>query len=455
MLQHEQMNERKSLNFDYQRTAWFNDVISIQCLPRKWNSLHDRFTKNNVRRSRCGIRFENHRYHPSSLLYKVLIFYTLIVLITFLSLNEQQQHQRHMSSVFVSSCILVDATITVPITSTTRTITTAKRMNDKYCDCYISKHCINDHYRIASTTKTKSLMLRLILRGGDSVTSTQSTSCCGKHTRQQFKKTIVDWECGMISTKDYPKSFLYSLSVEHGQKVIAPKVLDTDGNDNSTCTIQKKNTNKSIRNYEWVTLSSLNRLYRTQPHRVESLWYDQYSILSTWFNVTHPYSLYKHLHHHHPHHYTNNVYASMITMLLNIQPSWLVPVLKLTPITICASIISIWLSPLLVSFTGITSLLLTNWIGPGFPYHLLIGQTISGLLVMTSILYVIFRLFLQSLCNYIRTVLINEECRLLQQRIPITIIETSSATAATTTTINNNKNWNNDENVENDEDYPT
>jgi hypothetical protein len=81
----------------------------------------------------------------------------------------------------------------------------------------------------------------------------------------------VDWDCAM-ATPGHSKSCLYSFDAEMGSKVVAP--IGTD---------------------QWITLSALNRLRRTDPTKVEPLWHSQYSILKTWLHPSDKYSLYNYL----------------------------------------------------------------------------------------------------------------------------------------------------------------
>lgn len=77
----------------------------------------------------------------------------------------------------------------------------------------------------------------------------------------------VDWDC-YISTKDDPKSCLYSFDAEINTKVICPAGTD-----------------------QYISLKSLNRLRRTDPTKVEPMWHSQYAILRSWFSDESPYSL--------------------------------------------------------------------------------------------------------------------------------------------------------------------
>lgn len=70
---------------------------------------------------------------------------------------------------------------------------------------------------------------------------------------------VVDWDCA-VSTERNPKSCLYSFDAQPGTKVVAP--VGTD---------------------QYITLSALNRLRRTDPSKVEPMWHGRYAVLGAWF----------------------------------------------------------------------------------------------------------------------------------------------------------------------------
>jgi len=73
----------------------------------------------------------------------------------------------------------------------------------------------------------------------------------------------TDWDC-TISTSQNPKSCLYSFDAEPNTKVICP--INTD---------------------QYISLTALNRLRRTDPTKVEPMWHSQYAILKSWFSDDH------------------------------------------------------------------------------------------------------------------------------------------------------------------------
>ena len=50
-----------------------------------------------------------------------------------------------------------------------------------------------------------------------------------------------------------------------------------------------------IHSDQWISLSALNRLRRTDPTKVEPMWHSQYNILQGWFGSHSPYSLGHHV----------------------------------------------------------------------------------------------------------------------------------------------------------------
>lgn len=77
----------------------------------------------------------------------------------------------------------------------------------------------------------------------------------------------TDWDC-CFSTEEDPKSCLYSFDAEPNTKVICP-----------TGTTQ------------YISLTALNRLRRTDPSKVEPMWHSQYAILKSWFSDESEFSL--------------------------------------------------------------------------------------------------------------------------------------------------------------------
>jgi len=193
----------------------------------------------------------------------------------------------------------------------------------------------------------------------------------------------VDWECG-LSTPDYPKSCLYSLDAEHFTKVVGP----ADGNAN------------------WIGLSALNRLRRTDPTKVEPLWHSQYSIFGSWFRGSSPYSMYAYL----------PWQGYLLALLLDV-PLVLSAVVVAVIGFVLALTRPIWESMLTLVLTS--QFLWKKWpnwgrfVHAALPLKLLLGQMAwKGL---TSVF--------GKIKSYVREYLVEAECRVWEDAIPLTILE--------------------------------
>jgi hypothetical protein len=314
----------------------------------------------------------------------------------------------------------------------TVTTTSAASSHEFQKDISSVEPSIQTAYRIQQQLylQSRSLQLRqaLIGRGltelshGGSTTAAVKAGSGGTGSPTHVPKTVVDWECAQ-STVEYPKSCLYSLDAEYGQKVICPMVVEHHDNNN----MDKNNNNNNNNNnnavtaatqhsskkkqYEWITISALNRLYRIDPNKVESLWYHQYSILNTWFSTRHFYSLYSYM----------NWYGSIITTALNLQPTWLLSVVILVCGLSTGTLLFFPLLESFITFTVTSSTLWSTWptwsrfVHAALPLQLLMGQLLMGAVGQ----------LVQMVTTTVRTILIEEECRLLQLCVPLTIVETS------------------------------
>mmetsp|Transcript_5354 Transcript_5354/g.5873 ORF Transcript_5354/g.5873 Transcript_5354/m.5873 type:complete len:142 (+) Transcript_5354:724-1149(+) len=77
----------------------------------------------------------------------------------------------------------------------------------------------------------------------------------------------TDWDC-CLSTSEDPKTCLYSFDAEPNTKVICP-----------------------VGTTQYISLTALNRLRRTDPSKVEPMWHSQYAILKSWFSDESDFSL--------------------------------------------------------------------------------------------------------------------------------------------------------------------
>jgi len=223
--------------------------------------------------------------------------------------------------------------------------------------------------------QSRSLQLRqaLIQRGLDALQHQVSDETTAQ---------VSDWDCA-LATREHPKSCLYSFDAEPGSKVVAP--IDTN---------------------QWITLSALNRLRRTDPTKVEPLWHSKFAILKTWFHSDSPYSLYTHL----------NPIGTLLTFLLD-APIFLAAVVVLTATTGFLVTLPVWEKFLQIFLTH--PLLWAQWpqwgrfVHAALPLKLLLGQMAwKGFATVFGNVY-----------GRVRDALIEWECQIWEDCIPLTILE--------------------------------
>ena len=193
----------------------------------------------------------------------------------------------------------------------------------------------------------------------------------------------VDWDCAMCTEED-PKSCLYSFDAEPNTKVVAP--LGTD---------------------QWISLSALNRLRRTDPTKVEPMWHSRYSILKSWFADESEFSMLQHV----------GVKGFLISSVLLDGGNGLV-LRSLLIMTVLSVIIT--LMPLLEFIVGriiVSAPFWAQWttwgrvVRAGFPLKLLIGQLAwKGVATTFS-----------KLENNVREYIVDMECEILEESVPMTV----------------------------------
>lgn len=193
----------------------------------------------------------------------------------------------------------------------------------------------------------------------------------------------VDWDCAM-STDDEPKSCLYSFDAEPHTKVVAP--LGTD---------------------QWISLSALNRLRRTDPTKVEPMWHSQYSILNSWFSDQSEFSLLQHV----------GVKGFFISSVL-LDGANGMALRSLLILSVLSALIL--LMPLLEYIVGRIIVSAPFWgqwmtwgriVRAGFPLKLLIGQ-----LVWKGVASCFAKLE-----NEVREYIVDMECEILEDSVPVTV----------------------------------
>jgi hypothetical protein len=188
--------------------------------------------------------------------------------------------------------------------------------------------------------------------------------------------------------------------------VIAPTVTATTTNKSS-----------SPLSHQWITVTALNRLRRTDPTKVEPLWHNQYAILSTWFQPGHAYSLSSHL----------PLFPGQVLSLVLDRPLILTAALTLTLVLTVLATWPLWEQAARLLLTSrILWRYYSSWYRiahAAMPLKLLLAQ-MAMRLVQTQF---------GALQSTIRTYLMEWECRLLQDHLPLTILESSLPPSAKTT----------------------
>lgn len=193
----------------------------------------------------------------------------------------------------------------------------------------------------------------------------------------------VDWDCALC-TDEEPKSCLYSFDAEPNTKVVAP--LGTD---------------------QWISLTALNRLRRTDPTKVEPMWHSRYSILQSWFSDESEFSLLQHV----------GLQGFFISSVLLDGANGMV----LRSLLI-VSVLSVFLllMPFLEYVVGrilVSAPFWAQWMTwgriarAGFPLKLLIGQLVwKGVASSFS-----------KMENAVREYIVDLECDILEECVPVTV----------------------------------
>eukprot|EP00571_Detonula_confervacea_P010333 CAMPEP_0172298994 /NCGR_PEP_ID=MMETSP1058-20130122/1388_1 /TAXON_ID=83371 /ORGANISM="Detonula confervacea, Strain CCMP 353" /LENGTH=383 /DNA_ID=CAMNT_0013008291 /DNA_START=46 /DNA_END=1197 /DNA_ORIENTATION=+ len=193
----------------------------------------------------------------------------------------------------------------------------------------------------------------------------------------------VDWDCA-LSTDDDPKSCLYSFDAEPDTKVVAP--LGTD---------------------QWISLSALNRLRRTDPTKVEPMWHSQYSILRSWFSDESEFSMLQHV----------GVKGFFISSVLLDGGNGMVLRSLLILSVLSALILLMPLIELIVGRIIVSAPFWAQWmtwgriVRAGFPLKLLIGQ-----LVWKGVASCFTKVE-----NEVREYIVDLECEILEDSVPVTV----------------------------------
>lgn len=194
----------------------------------------------------------------------------------------------------------------------------------------------------------------------------------------------IDWDCA-LATREEPYNCLYARSAEEGTKVIAP-IGETDRLDGS-----------------WIGVASLNRLRRKDPSKVDTMWHNKYTALSSWFDPDSEFSIYQHV----------GIKGLMLNSLLEGSRLSIVMGLLLgMTIIIIMPVLEIIASRVLVS-----PLVWKNWptwtryVRAPLPFKVAVTQYAAK---------VLFGLF-QSVVEEVKNQLVEWECQILEDNIPMTV----------------------------------
>lgn len=156
---------------------------------------------------------------------------------------------------------------------------------------------------------------------------------------------------------------------------------------------------------QWITLTSLNRLRRVDPTKVEPMWHSQYAILRSWFGLG-PYSLLQHV----------GFVGFLVTNILD-YPIILHTMVITTIFSFLALTLPVWeylINRICCSYP-LWSLHKT-WgkiVHAAFPFKLLIGQMVWKFVAT----------LLNDLVGFIRSEIIEIECGILERVVPVTVGE--------------------------------
>jgi len=197
------------------------------------------------------------------------------------------------------------------------------------------------------------------------------------------KPQDTDWDCCM-STVDDPKSCLYSFDAEPNTKVISP-----------------------INTKQYISLSALNRLRRSDPTKVEPMWHSQYSILHSWFDDKSPYSLLQHV----------DFRGFFISSILLDLKSGLILRLMLMGVVGTTIVYTLFLWEYIVGRVLTSKLLWDKWASWGRFVH----AALPLKLIMTQMIWRFIGGSYMKLETYVKDYIVELECNILEKSVPLTI----------------------------------
>lgn len=231
----------------------------------------------------------------------------------------------------------------------------------------------------------------------------------------------VDWDCA-LSTVDDPKvrtfliclchifnvlcicliltSFKILFINQNGLMVMSQTCLYSFDAEPNTKVLAPQGTT------QYISLSALNRLRRTDPAKVEPMWHSQYAILQSWFSDQSEYSILQHV----------GIKGFLVSTLLDGRA-----MLRTVLITAILSVLVMFM-PLIEHIVGrilVSAPFWSQWktwgriVRAGFPLKLLLGQLAwKGIAGVYS-----------KLEEGVRDYFVDLECEILEESVPLTIGE--------------------------------
>ena len=157
---------------------------------------------------------------------------------------------------------------------------------------------------------------------------------------------------------------------------------------------------------QWITLSALNRLRRTDPTKVEPMWHNQYAILTSWFGDDSEYSMLQHV----------GIKGFLITVLLDAGRGLLLKSVLVAAI-LSALIVFMPVLEFIVNRALTSGLFWLRWptwgriVHAALPLKLLLGQLAWKFLANSF----------GKLESRVRDAIVDMECAILEESIPLTV----------------------------------
>jgi hypothetical protein len=242
---------------------------------------------------------------------------------------------------------------------------------------YVQQHQL---YQLRSNILSEALAKRLSSAKAVSSTPASIPTFSSVSVIDGASPVPTDWECA-ISTEENPKSCLYSFDAPLNAKVIAPAGTT-----------------------QWISLYALNRLRRLDPTKVEPMWHNQYTIINSWFGTAET-SVLQHV----------GVKGWLVSNVLLDTPLILRTTLALTILIAFIAFLPIF-EYFFNAFILNSSFVWSHYhqwerfLHAAFPFKLLVAQ-MTWKLVATK---------LDALFKKVRDNIVDIECQILEETIPVT-----------------------------------